>query len=274
MIESDQPPADHAAGADVCTMAGTAPAAHRAWLLVEHPGPWPAFGLPPDLPPGLAALLATAPEMRVRPQLIRRPLRRAGRQSSHRSVLVAYADPFTGHGGLLGRALAWEPSDGLPHDLTAGPAGLDLAALAAGRLPAAASAPDHAAAGCAGRPAAGVRTHPAGWRRLPPILLVCTHGRREPCCARFGRPTAVALAHAFPDRVWETTHVGGDAFAANLVTLPSGLYHGRLTPADAVQVGAACLRGEAVPAHFRGRCGLTPTQQAALRGPTWCAAAN
>ena len=46
-----------------------------------------------------------------------------------------------------------------------------------------------------------------------PLLLVCTHGRRDACCAQFGRPTAMALARRYGTAVWETTHVGGDRFA-------------------------------------------------------------
>ena len=49
------------------TPRGTAPARARAWLLVEHPGPWPAFGWPEDLPAEAREALAAAAAFDVRP---------------------------------------------------------------------------------------------------------------------------------------------------------------------------------------------------------------
>ena len=94
-------------------------------------------------------------------------------------------------------------------------------------------------------------------------LLVCTHGRREVCCAKFGRPVARALAARFGPVVWETTHVGGDRFAANLVVLPAGAYYGRLDPEDAVHVAEAALDGRIAFDRFRGSAGLPAAAQAA-----------
>ncbi|MGL4743223.1 MAG: sucrase ferredoxin, partial [Dermatophilaceae bacterium] len=37
----------------------------------------------------------------------------------------------------------------------------------------------------------------------PPMLLVCTHGTRDACCAVRGRPIVAALAREWPDDVWE-----------------------------------------------------------------------
>jgi hypothetical protein len=90
------------------------------------------------------------------------------------------------------------------------------------------------------------------------LLLVCTHGKRDACCARYGAPVARELAaRGLP--VWETTHVGGDQFAANMVCLPDGTYHGRLDRASAVEVAFGCLRGEVSPAYYRGLAGISRT---------------
>lgn len=69
-----------------------------------------------------------------------------------------------------------------------------------------------------------------------PVFVVCTHGRRDPCCAERGRPLAQALAAAAPDATWESTHVGGDRFAGNLVAFPHGLYFGRVEPEEAAGI--------------------------------------
>jgi hypothetical protein len=66
-----------------------------------------------------------------------------------------------------------------------------------------------------------------------PLLLACTHGKRDRCCARYGQPLYEELRRQ-PERdgAWQCTHVGGDRFAGNLVVLPEGLYYGRVGRAD------------------------------------------
>ncbi len=85
-----------------------------------------------------------------------------------------------------------------------------------------------------------------------PVLLVCTHARHDACCALFGRPAYAALAKAYPEIAWETSHVGGDRFAANLVILPDGQYYGNLDGESAVGVVAAHLAGLIDSAFYRG----------------------
>jgi Sucrase/ferredoxin-like len=94
-----------------------------------------------------------------------------------------------------------------------------------------------------------------------PLYLVCTHGRRDVCCARFGVPLARALSAAHPAQVWETTHVGGHRYAANLVLLPHGLYYGPVDQASATAAINAYGRGEIAPARYRGRAGQPQDEQ-------------
>jgi len=95
-----------------------------------------------------------------------------------------------------------------------------------------------------------------------PLYLVCTNGRRDACCGRTGAAVARALDRELGDRLWETTHVGGHRFAANLVALPHGLVYGRLDPQSAVRVVQAHERGLIVLEHLRGRTTRTPEVQA------------
>lgn len=211
--------------ADLCLAAaepryGTAPPAARAWLLVEHPGPWPARDLPPSVPAGVHRLIEAAAGYGIRVQLIRRP---AARRPPTRSCF-----------------LAWTPS----------PSWLALCAVSDVR-PADLEAVAH-----------GVRPH-IGAPLAQPLLLVCTHGARDACCAIKGRPLAAALATCHPELVWETTHVGGDRFAGNVVALPSGSFHGGVGPNDAASVAEACLRGDVTLPYFRGRSGTSAAAQAA-----------
>jgi hypothetical protein len=97
-----------------------------------------------------------------------------------------------------------------------------------------------------------------------PVFLVCAHSRHDTCCALRGRPVAAALAQLRPGRVWETSHVGGDRFAANVLVLPAGLLYGRVLPFAAAEFITASEAGEVIGALLRGRVGLPPAAQAAL----------
>ena len=94
------------------------------------------------------------------------------------------------------------------------------------------------------------------------VWLVCTHGRRDACCAVHGRPVAAALADAGAD-VWETTHTGGHRFAATAVLLPDGLALGRLDAAGPGTLAGRLADGELPPALLRGRCAVPRPVQAA-----------
>lgn len=86
-----------------------------------------------------------------------------------------------------------------------------------------------------------------------PVVLVCTHGGHDPCCAMRGRPVAAALAARHPDLVWEASHLGGDRFAGNMVVLPRADHFGRLDADSAPRVLDAYLTGDVDLDHHRGR---------------------
>lgn len=208
----------------------TAPELISTWLLVEHPGPWPTRGFPADLDEATARVLHAAEERGVRVQFIRRVRER---RREPRQIIVA------GRGDGRGDGRGWAERRVIAHGTEL--AALDLDALAAGRPP-----------------GFGVLVD-----AQTPVVLVCTHGRRDVCCARLGRPVAVGLDEILPEQVWETTHVGGDRFAANVVTLPGGHYHGGLTAPDVPRMAAALRSGELVLDLWRGECGTPAEQQAA-----------
>jgi hypothetical protein len=87
-----------------------------------------------------------------------------------------------------------------------------------------------------------------------PLFVVCTHGKHDPCCARYGRPLYEALRDELePDWAWQVTHVGGDRFAGNLVCLPEGLYYGRADRAEALALLDEHLAGRIWLEGYRGR---------------------
>jgi hypothetical protein len=105
-----------------------------------------------------------------------------------------------------------------------------------------------------------------------PLLVVCTHGKRDRCCARYGRPLYDRIREAAEERwVWQSTHVGGDRFAGNLVALPHGLYFGRVGATDAWPLLDEYGGGRIYLDCYRGRsCYPFPVQAAehAVRNAT------
>ncbi|MEU3019916.1 sucrase ferredoxin [Nocardiopsis sp. NPDC007018] len=200
------------------------------WLLIEHDGPWrnPAFaseGLDRAVVSELSRRIAGRD---VRPQLIKRPGTRERRTRDDR--------PLRAYLVHTSRARPWVRRIDF-HDL-AELLDVDVTAAERPEPPAFGSPVDHT------------------------LYLVCTHAKKDPCCAMLGRPVAAALAGGEAE-VWETTHVGGDRFAANLVALPQGVYFGRLTPESAQDTVAALERGLVLPENYRGRCTDSSPAQAA-----------
>ena len=99
-----------------------------------------------------------------------------------------------------------------------------------------------------------------------PLFAVCTHGKRDPCCAKFGRPLYDALRdQSDPEWVWQCTHVGGDRFAGNLVCFPEGLYFGRVGLGDVAPLLDHYLAGRIYLDCYRGRAAYSMRVQAAER---------
>lgn len=210
-------------------LAGTAPTA-LGWLCVEQGGAWGRkaereSGLDPEV---AAHLVAGTDEVPVRLQLIRRPAARTAgvATSGRRTVLLA-------HAGDQPWLEVVEVED--VRDL------LDL---------------DPAV--CASPTPPGI-----GRRDDEPRYLVCTHAKRDRCCATWGRPIADTLAALHPERTWEISHVGGHRFAANLLVLPHASVHGGLDVAGAMRVVDLGAAGRLDLATSRGRSGMPRPAQAA-----------
>lgn len=215
---------------------GTAAPTSR-WLLVEHPVGWaPAALRSAGIPPPLGQRLDRAAlAVGGRVLLIRRPGRRHRPTTSPppaRRWAVVLGDGSQRWGSWQDPADLDEPLRLFEHPAAASP-----------------------------EAATGGDTAPD----VPsPLLLVCTHGRHDTCCAVRGRPLAQALADRWPELVWECTHIGGDRFAANLLVLPDGTVYGGLDPHSGVAVVGRHLAGIVDTVHLRGFSSAQPPVQAAL----------
>nr|WP_155073913.1 sucrase ferredoxin [Streptomyces taklimakanensis] len=211
----------------------------RTWLLVEQAGPWGAKALTESrLDPALGtALQRAAKGTGVRVALIRRPGRRpdghraTGTDRERRRVYLAHTLPNRSwvRAGLLdGLDELWD---------------LDAAAMAA----------------------LGAGDHGGLWEPYDgaPLVLVCTNGKRDRCCALLGRPLAAELHASGAGEVWEVSHLGGHRFAPTLLVLPHGHVYGRLSGHAAKAVLEEARRGRVVVEGCRGRSAWERPGQAA-----------
>ena len=109
----------------------------------------------------------------------------------------------------------------------------------------------------------------AGQRRFEhylqpgPLYLICTNGRRDLCCARFGFPVYQAIREKVGEAVWECSHVGGHRFAATVYHLPEGVLYGRVTLPVVPGLIAATQSGQMRLENLRGRSMYPQPVQAA-----------
>jgi hypothetical protein len=95
------------------------------------------------------------------------------------------------------------------------------------------------------------------------LILVCTNGKHDQCCANLGRPLVRALRESpWAERVWECSHIGGDRFAANVVMLPHSVYFGRVETESAPALLQAWDEGRIDLRSFRGRTAYSLAEQA------------
>lgn len=98
--------------------------------------------------------------------------------------------------------------------------------------------------------------------REKPLVLVCTHGKRDRCCAVKGRALIRELERG-DDVVWETSHIKGHRFAPTMLVMPWAYSFGRMSrPAASAMIDHA-LAGEYFVPGNRGRGTLAAPEQAA-----------
>ncbi len=99
-----------------------------------------------------------------------------------------------------------------------------------------------------------------------PLLLICTHGTRDACCARLGVPL---LHHPSEGRTrLEVSHLGGHRFAPVLLALPEWRFFGKVTADIFPEFLQRLENGHPDPEHYRG-CGLLPPEVQVLEGAIW-----
>lgn len=95
------------------------------------------------------------------------------------------------------------------------------------------------------------------------LYLVCTHGKRDKCCAKFGYTLYKSLRAAAGKSVWQSSHIGGDRFAANIICFPHALFYAHVTEVSGLEIVSEYEEGRLILENYRGRaCYPSPIQAA------------
>ena len=96
-----------------------------------------------------------------------------------------------------------------------------------------------------------------------PLYLVCTNGKRDKCCAKFGLPLYRELAAQAGEAVWQCSHIGGHMYAPTFVSLPEGHCFGHVKPGEGESILKSLLQDELFLSRYRGRACYPKIVQAA-----------
>lgn len=202
---------------------GTAPVA-TGWVLVEDPGPWGRDALTGGtLPADAVDRLVAATDAAP---IRHQAIRRPDRRrADDRTVFLV-------HGG----ATPWARRVSLPPDRLAE---VDPA-VTLSPVPPDLGDPHH-----------------------DPIVLVCTHAKRDACCAERGGHVARAVAAMEAAATWETSHTGGHRFAPSVILLPVGAVYGFMDEVTTLATVTAVREGRLSLDGYRGRAAWERHVQAA-----------
>ena len=99
--------------------------------------------------------------------------------------------------------------------------------------------------------------------RGEPLFLVCSNGKRDQCCARYGTEIYKAMAEIDQEAVWLSSHIGGHNKAPVTLFFPHGVNYGNTTPATIRPLVKAYQNRQVGLEHYRGRVCFDEPAQAA-----------
>ena len=101
------------------------------------------------------------------------------------------------------------------------------------------------------------------------IFLICTNGKRDKCCSKFGIPVAQRMQLLVEENgyeglsVWESSHQGGHRYSCVAMQLPQGHNYGYIEPKHADELLELAVNNEISVPHYRGHIGRSPWENAA-----------
>jgi|GEM_PF-4456913 len=97
------------------------------------------------------------------------------------------------------------------------------------------------------------------------VIMVCTHGKRDTACAKFGGDAVRALKALAPSNidVWEVSHLGGHRFAGTAIVQPSNQVYGWISDENASDLLNAIQEKRILSHYYRGNAHYPPPLQVA-----------
>ena len=99
-------------------------------------------------------------------------------------------------------------------------------------------------------------------------IFICTHGRHDKCCAKFGQELADKMRYHVSRQnsdveVWDSSHLGGHRFAATMIDFPTGRAYGHLRADEVPNFLASRKAALVFGAAYRGSVFLSGLEQVA-----------
>lgn len=93
-------------------------------------------------------------------------------------------------------------------------------------------------------------------------IFVCTNGKRDKCCAKYGLPIYNQLQKSTNWDVWQCSHIGGHRMAPTLITLPDMVFYGNIHLSKLEDFKSHLLQNKIYLKGLRGRAHLPKIYQA------------
>ena len=99
-------------------------------------------------------------------------------------------------------------------------------------------------------------------------IFICTHGRHDKCCAKFGQELVDKIRYHVSKQktdveIWESSHLGGHRFAPTMIDFPTGRAYGRLCTDELPNYLASRKINQVYGVAYRGSVFLTELEQVA-----------
>lgn len=96
-----------------------------------------------------------------------------------------------------------------------------------------------------------------------PLYVVCTNGKRDVCCSKWGMEVYNALVPLAGNQVWQSSHIGGHRLAATMYCFPHAICYGYLGAEDAPAIVESYSQERILVEKLRGRAIYSKPIQAA-----------
>lgn len=96
-----------------------------------------------------------------------------------------------------------------------------------------------------------------------PLYVICTNGKRDACCSKYGIALYNAMIQREQHTVWQASHIGGHRFAGTMYCFPHAICYGFLTEEDAIPVIESYSHNRILLNKLRGHAIYDKSVQAA-----------